>query len=245
MKRLLASGFGGIFQICKSFRNSEIGRYHNPEFTMLEWYRPHYNMFKLIREVDNFLHYVIPGLKKSCFISYDQLFLKYFGIDPFKSKIKQIRKIVEKITIFNNNNHHDRDEMLQILFEYKISPNLGKEHPIFIHHFPVLQSSMSAVCLKNNKFAERFELYYHGIELANGCCELINAKEQHKRFILNNIQRKKKGLSEKEIDIKLLHAINSGIPFCSGVAVGIDRLIMIALNAKKIQDVILFSIDCA
>ncbi|MDQ1237505.1 MAG: putative lysyl-tRNA synthetase [Wigglesworthia glossinidia] len=246
MKRLLAFKFGGIFQICKSFRNSEISQYHNPEFTMLEWYRPNYDMFALMNEVDNFLHKIISKLKKSHFISYRQIFLKYIGIDPFQERIQKIRKIIKKITIFNCKAHSiSRDEMLQILFEYKISPNLGKKFPIFVYHFPILQSSMSTTYSKNKKIAERFELYYRGIELANGCCELIDAEEQYKRFVFNNFQRKKKGFPEKKIDVKLLNAIRHGIPFCSGVAIGIDRLIMIALRAKKIQDVMLFSIETA
>uniref|UniRef100_A0A1B0C5S4 Flavodoxin-like domain-containing protein n=1 Tax=Glossina palpalis gambiensis TaxID=67801 RepID=A0A1B0C5S4_9MUSC len=183
MKRLLAFKFGGIFQICKSFRNSEISQYHNPEFTMLEWYRPNYDMFALMNEVDNFLHKIISKLKKSHFISYRQIFLKYIGIDPFQERIQKIRKIIKKITIFNCKAHSiSRDEMLQILFEYKISPNLGKKFPIFVYHFPILQSSMSTTYSKNKKIAERFELYYRGIELANGCCELIDAEEQYKRF---------------------------------------------------------------
>ncbi|MDU1271857.1 MAG: EF-P lysine aminoacylase GenX [Escherichia coli] len=193
MKRLLVAGCGPVFQLCRSFRNEEMGRYHNPEFTMLEWYRPHYDMYRLMNEVDDLLQQVL----------------------------------------------------LQLLFTFGVEPNIGKEKPTFVYHFPASQASLAQISTEDHRVAERFEVYYKGIELANGFHELTDAREQQQRFEQDNRKRAARGLPQHPIDQNLIEALKVGMPDCSGVALGVDRLVMLALGAETLAEVIAFSVDRA
>ncbi|BGI51215.1 MAG: elongation factor P--(R)-beta-lysine ligase [Arsenophonus endosymbiont of Ceratovacuna japonica] len=246
MKRLLAAGSGPIYQIIKTFRNEEEGRYHNPEFTMLEWYRPNYNMHQLINEVDDLLQKILD-CQPTERISYQQAFQHYLNIDPLslESEEKKIRNIAIRLGLNNAETEEDKDILLQFLFTMKIEPNLGKDKPIAIYHFPTSQASLAEINKEDNRVAERFSIYFHGIELADGFYELKDSQEQKKRFKYDNQKRRKMGLPEYHIDKYLIAALDKIITDCSGIALGLDRLIMLALNVEKIKDVISFTISRA
>jgi len=218
MKRLLAAGSGPIFQIGKVFRNEEAGNRHNPEFTMLEWYRPHFDMYRLMNEVDDLLQQILD-CKPAETLSYQFVFQEYVGLDPLSATRQELVEAARKHN-FMADEDEDRDTLLQFLFSEVVEPKIGQ-------------------------VAERFEFYYKGLELANGFHELTDAREQQYRFEKDNRLREKAGLPQREIDYRFLGALQAGIPNTSGVALGVDRLIMIALGAESIKEVISFSVECA
>ena len=243
MKRLLAAGSGAIFQLCKVFRNEEAGHRHNPEFTMLEWYRPYFDMYRLINEVDDLLQQILDCPPAESF-SYQFVFQTHVGIDPLSATKAQL---VEKARKHGLQCEDDemRDTLLQFLFSEVVEPNIGKTCPIAVYHFPSTQAALAQVSSEDHRVAERFEFYYQGLELANGFHELSDAQEQMRRFNADNLEREKMGLPQQQLDSRFLAALNAGLPNCSGVALGVDRLIMLALGAKSIEEVISFGIDHA
>ncbi|OOF89585.1 elongation factor P lysine(34) lysyltransferase [Rodentibacter ratti] len=241
MKRLLAAGSGPIFQISKVFRNEEAGNRHNPEFTMLEWYRPHFDMYRLINEVDDLLQQILD-CKPAESMSYQFVFQEYVGLDPLSASRKELVEAAHQHH-FMAEEDEDRDTLLQFLFSAVVEPKIGQDAPVAIYHFPSSQAALAQLSPEDQRVAERFEFYYKGLELANGFHELTDAGEQRRRFEQDNRQREKMGLPERAIDERLLSALQAGIPNTSGVALGVDRLIMIALNTLSIKDVLSFSID--
>ncbi|WP_341261500.1 elongation factor P--(R)-beta-lysine ligase [Morganella morganii] len=245
MKRLLAAGSGPIYQMGRSYRNEEAGRYHNPEFTMLEWYRPHYDMYRLINEVDDLLQQTLE-CESAESLSYQQAFLRYLDIDPLTAEKDKLREVAAKLDVSNiADTEEDRDTILQLLFMVGVEPHIGLEKPTFIYHFPASQASLAEISSEDHRVAERFEVYYKGVELANGFRELTDAAEQRQRFERDNRKRASMGLPEQPIDENLLAALEHGFLECAGVALGIDRLIMLALGAERISDVIAFLVDRA
>ncbi|QCI21849.1 elongation factor P--(R)-beta-lysine ligase [Buchnera aphidicola (Hyadaphis tataricae)] len=243
MKRLLASTSGPIYQICHCFRNQEVGRYHNPEFTMLEWYQPFFSMKKFIKEIDHFLQ-TIFDFHESEQMSYQDIFLKVFDIDPLCTNILELRTIFKKLKLdYLIHNEHHVNELIQTLFTLEIEPNLGKKKPIFIYHFPAEQACLANINSKDSRISERFEFFFKGIELGNGFYELTDVDEQKKRFMQDNKKRASMNLPVRKIDNLLLDALSSGLPYCSGVAIGLDRLMMLLLKEKNINEVISFAID--
>ncbi|AHG59825.1 elongation factor P--(R)-beta-lysine ligase [Buchnera aphidicola] len=243
MKRLLAAESGPIYQICHSFRNEELGRYHNPEFTILEWYQPSYSMKKLISEVDEFLQ-IILQCKKSDKISYQNLFIDFLKIDPLNTNLSELRQISKKLKLEHLTYlEDDLNKFIQLLFTLEIEPNLGKEQPLFVYHFPISQASLAAVNLKDSRVSERFELFFKGVELGNGFYELTDFDEQKNRFLKDNKKRLSMNLPIQKIDECFLNALSHGLPPCAGVAVGLDRLIMLILKEKNISKVMSFSLD--
>ncbi|OQM34173.1 elongation factor P--(R)-beta-lysine ligase [bacterium endosymbiont of Pedicinus badii] len=244
MKRIIAQIKVSIFQICKSFRNQEIGKIHNPEFTMLEWYRVGYTIFDLMKEIKDLLKIFFSFFKEKK-ISYRSVFLKYFQIDPFLVKKKKLVRIIKKYNLFHKIHELNKNSLLEIIFSFLIVPKISKDCFTFIYHFPSYIFSLAKNNEKNKNISERFELYFRGIELANGFFELQDYKEQYYRFLQENQNRKKEKLKIIKIDKKFLRSLKFGIPSCSGVALGLDRLIMIILKKKNIKKVISFCIDKA
>ncbi|WGE28778.1 elongation factor P--(R)-beta-lysine ligase [Edwardsiella tarda] len=245
MKRLLAAGSGPIYQLCRSFRNEESGRYHNPEFTMLEWYRPHYDMYRLMNEVDDLLQQVLE-CESAETLSYQQAFIRHLDVDPLSADKTQLREAAAKLDLSNvADKEEDRDTLLQLLFAFGVEPHIGKERPAFVYHFPASQASLAQISTENHRVAERFEVYYRGVELANGFHELTDADEQRLRFEQDNRKRAALGLPQQPLDEHLLAALAHGMPDSSGVALGVDRLIMLALSAERLSEVIAFSVDRA
>lgn len=245
MKRLLAAGSGSIYQLGRSFRNEEAGRHHNPEFTMLEWYRPHYDMYRLMNEVDDLLQQILDCNSAET-LSYQQAFQRHLGIDPLSAEKAQLREAAAKLDLSNvADTEEDRDTLLQLLFTVGVEPHFGRDKPAFVYHFPASQASLAVISTEDHRVAERFEVYFKGIELANGFHELTDGDEQLQRFEQDNRSRAKRGLPQHPIDMNLIAALKHGLPDCSGVALGVDRLVMLALNAERLSDVIAFPVDIA
>ncbi len=242
MKRLLAAGSGPIFQMGKSFRNEEAGRHHNPEFTMLEWYRPHYDMYRLMNEVDDLLQQILD-CESAESLSYQQAFIRYLDIDPLTASKEKLREVAAKLDLSNiADQEDDRDTLLQLLFAMGVETQIGLEKPAFIYHFPASQASLAEISKEDHRVAERFEVYFKGMELANGFRELTDSHEQRLRFEQDNRKREAKGMPVLPIDEYLLAALADGMPECAGVAMGVDRLVMLALKAKRISEVIAFPV---
>jgi len=239
MKRLLAAGSGAIYQLARVFRDDELGRWHNPEFTMLEWYQPGINHHQLIDEVDLLLQEVLvsaPLIKKT----YQQAFLEICDFDPITASVDQLKQIVASYELGNvlPDIEEDRDQYLFLLMSHVIEPGLSKESsPVAIYNFPISQAALAQV---NNGFAERFEIYYCGVELANGFHELTDPSLQRVRFEQDNAIRKAQGFEQCSIDEYLIEALEQGIPPCSGVALGLERLLALALNEPSISKVLAF-----
>jgi lysyl-tRNA synthetase class 2 len=245
MKRLLAAGSGAIFQLCKAFRNEEAGSHHNPEFTMLEWYRPGFDEFALMNEMDELIQCILD-VESATRITYQDVFKQVLGLDPLTASLEQLKALACEhgfADIAKNETH--KDTLLQLLFCMKVEPSIGQTKPCFVYHFPASQAALAQICDHDNRVAGRFELYYKSMELANGFNELTNAKEQAKRFDEDNAYRAENGLNHVPMDTRLIAALEHGLPKCAGVAMGIDRLVMLATNKDKIKDVIAFDVDRA
>ncbi|MGB1298259.1 MAG: elongation factor P--(R)-beta-lysine ligase [Psychrobium sp.] len=242
MKRLLCAGSGAIYQLAKAFRNEESGRHHNPEFTMLEWYQPDYDHMTLINEVDELLQLVLGS--QPCEIkSYQQVFLEHLNLDPLISDIEAVRKVALSYDFGDFvATETNIDTLLQCLFCFVIEPKIGLDKPMAIYNFPASQAALAQLDGDDKRVARRFEFYYRGIELANGFHELQDADEQLARFEQDNAERMENGLAAQPIDYHLIEALAQGLPDCAGVALGIDRLIMLALGKKQIREVISFDV---
>lgn len=244
MKRLLAAGSGAIYQICKAFRQEELGRFHNPEFSLLEWYRPGFNHYQLMDEVDELLQ-IILKVKSAEKISYESLFQTKCHINPHTISLEKLKACCKQYSIYFENNDNDndndnKDTWLNLLLSHYIEPTLGEDRPCFIYDFPPSQAALAKIQQTPIPRAARFEVYFRGIELANGFYELQDAKEQRSRFIKNNQDREQLGHTPMSIDELFLAALEAGLPDCSGVALGIDRLMMLAAKTNHIADILSF-----
>ena len=239
MKRLLAAGSGSIYQICKAFRNGEVGRKHNPEFTMLEWYQLDFDHHDLMSEMDELLQLVLktPPATRT---SYANIFKNYLKLNPHTVTVTELKNcaIKNEVSIPNGIDENDRDTWLELLMSLIIEPHLGHSEPIFIYDYPASQATLARIRHDDDPVAERFEVYIKGVELANGFHELADGKEQRKRFENNIIERRALGFNEIAIDENFIAALNHGLPNCAGVALGIDRLLMLAANANSISEII-------
>jgi len=248
MKRLLAAGSGSIYQIAHVFRNGEQGRLHSPEFSMLEWYRPELSLNQLMDEINDLLQQVF-GFEPVIRLSYRGVFEFFFKFNVFTCSDEDIINCAkERITGLPTELDLDRDGWLELLMSHIIEPKLADLNmPLFIYDFPASQAQLAKVVTDSagNEVAARFELYIDGIELANGYDELLDSEELQRRFLADNQQRKQLGLEQMPVDVNLLAAMSSGLPNCSGVALGIDRLMMLVINKKQIADVTSFSFERA
>ena len=240
MKRLLAADSGSIFQLCKAFRQAENGRLHNPEFTMLEWYRIGFNHLQLMHEVDALLQTILQT-QPADYITYQQLFHDQLNVDVQHDSLNTLQQCAIDNHINVDAIITDRDTWLNLLLTHCIEPALGRERPCFIYDFPASQAALARMNA-DGETAARFEIYYHGMELANGFHELQNVDEQRRRFESNNAARTALQLETMPIDELFLSGLEAGLPDCSGVALGIDRLVMLAAEKTTIHDVISFDL---
>jgi lysyl-tRNA synthetase class 2 len=240
MKRLLAAGSGAIYQLGKAFRAGEQGHKHNSEFTLLEWYRPGFDHHALMHEVDELLQtilHTLPGKK----LSYAETFQTYLQLDPHRCSLQELQHCAARNNLTIAHAAIERDDWLDLLLTHLIEPQLGINQPLFIYDYPASQAALARIRKENDiAVGERFEVYVKGIELANGYHELLDANEQRQRFIADNDERKTLGYPQIRIDEYFLEALKHGMPACAGVALGVDRLVMLALNAASIADVISF-----
>ena len=251
MKRLLAAGSGSIYQICKAFRNGEAGRLHNPEFTMLEWYRTGFSHLQLMDEVEALVRDALTGqieLKQTERLSYGDAFVQLAGLDPHTATAKDFAQVARAHDIHPPAElaaHHDVAVWRDLLLTHLVEPHLGQGHLTFLYDYPASQASLAQVRPGTPPLAERFELYLQGIELANGFHELGDSTEQATRFERQLHARTAAGLPAVPSDDRLLSALAHGLPDCSGVALGFDRLVMQAAQTRSNADVLSFPIDRA
>jgi lysyl-tRNA synthetase class 2 len=243
MKRLLASGSGSIYQICRAFRDGEAGRRHNPEFTILEWYRPGWDHHRLMDEMDELLAELL-GSRSAERLTYAEAFERYAGFDAFGESDEGLRVRVGKLGA-RDAEGLSRDDLLDLVLTHIIEPKLGHCQPTFIHDYPASQASLSRIRDGERPVAERFEVFVEGVELANGYHELTDDAEQRRRFESDLDARRNRGLPEVPIDEGLLAALEHGLPDCAGVALGVDRLAMLTAGTRNLSDVLAFPIDRA
>lgn len=245
MKRLLAAGSGPIYQITKAFRNGEVGRLHNPEFTMLEWYRPGFDHHDLMDEVQALLCIVL-GVEKTERLTYETLFLKILGLNPHRASLAELKTcaISRGIQIHEGDVlNFNSDDWLDILMTHCIEPSLGFEYPVMVYDYPASKAALAKIRKGEPSVAERFEVYVNGMELANGYHELTDPEIQFNRFKADCEVRKKLNLSSVPMDNYLLAALEQGLPASAGVALGFDRLVMLKLQSATIEEVVSFTID--
>ncbi|MCQ1059381.1 elongation factor P--(R)-beta-lysine ligase [Photobacterium sp. ZSDE20] len=245
MKRLLAAGSGPIYQVCKSFRNEESGRFHNPEFTMLEWYRPDFDHHALMDEMDDLLQLVL-GSGPAERMTYQQAFIDVLGVCPLEGSMAALKSVAAHLGLADiAEPEQDRDTLLQLLFSVGVETKIGQQVPAFVYDFPASQAALAQINPQDSRVAERFEVYFRGVELANGFHELSDGDEQLSRFEADNCKREEMGLAPQPIDMRLIEALRAGFPDCAGVALGVDRLIMLSLGVDHIDQVSAFPITIA
>jgi elongation factor P--(R)-beta-lysine ligase len=247
MKRLLAAGSGDIYQICKVFRDAERGRWHNPEFTMIEWYRLGQDDAALMDEVEALLGQLLAPMRSlggAERLSFSEALQRHAGVDAFESSDADLLEAA-RLHDIHCDAELDRDAKLDLLMGLVVGPRLGRERPCFVCDYPASQAALARLKPGLPQVAARFELYLDGLELANGFHELAEAKEQRVRFTRDLALRGARGQSQPPLDENLLAALDHGLPDCAGVALGFDRVVAIALGAGRLADAMAFSVDDA
>ncbi len=246
MKRLLAAGSGDIYQICQAFRNGEYGQRHNPEFSLLEWYRLGFDYHQLMDEAAHLLRACLEVEIPVEKISYRQLFEHFFHWDPLIVSEEQMQASAEAQHIQGalEMNLRQRDEWLDLLLSHVIEQHLGQGRLTFVYDYPASQASLACLNADDPRVASRFELYYQGVELANGFHELANSREQRRRFQSENQRRLQNGQLQIPLDERLLSVLDR-MPDCSGMALGLDRLLMLQLGAQSLDQVMNFPLSLA
>jgi lysyl-tRNA synthetase class 2 len=238
-KRLLAAGLGDFYELGPVFRRGETGRNHQPEFTLLEWYRAGWRWQRLAEEVVDLVHAAMATDSSEWpvrWLSWNRCFLEKLGFDALDASTAEIA-------------HHaddapaglDRDALLDWLFATRIQPAFPERTITVVHDYPASQAALARISPDDARVAERFEVYAGASELANGYRELIDADEQRARFARDNRIRRAAGRDEMPVDDKLLDALAAGLPECAGVALGFDRLLMKVLGASSIEQVVSFA----
>lgn len=250
MKRLLAAGSGDIFQVCHVFRAGESGRLHNPEFTMVEWYRLGFGLPQIMQETAALAATLLQAGGRTApeteAISYAEAFERELGCNPLTASVEQLRQLAAHHGLAASSiRDATRDDLLDFLVAVVVGPRLGRGRLTCLHHFPASQAALARLDQADPRTALRFELYAEGIELANGYVELASAAEQRQRFEADLTERRRRGLPGPDMDTRLLAALESGLPPCAGVALGFDRVAMLALGATRIDAVLAFPWDRA
>ncbi|EFP97065.1 elongation factor P--(R)-beta-lysine ligase [Vibrio caribbeanicus] len=240
MKRLLAAGSGCIYQLSKAFRNEESGRFHNPEFTLLEWYRVGFDHHKLMDEMADLLQLILQ-CKTPSRMTYQTAFIDTLGVCPLSDPMDKLKSVAYDLGLEDiARDEEDRDTLLQLLFSIGVETKIGHSDPVFVYDFPASQAALAKISQVDKRVAERFEVYFKGIELANGFHELEDPREQLQRFERDNLKRVARGEESQPIDRHLIAALESGLPSCSGVALGVDRLVMLATASDHIDQILAF-----
>jgi lysyl-tRNA synthetase class 2 len=248
MKRLLAAGSGDIYQICHVVRGAEQGRLHNQEFTLIEWYRVGWPMRRLMQEVATLLRTLLGDALAgdASFVSYVDALRTGLGVDALTASDTELADCAaaqgfDAGLIMRCG----RDQLLDLLMGARVGPTLGRDGLSFVHRYPASQAALARLDPDDPRVALRFEVYCRGIELANGFEELGDAAEQRARFEADRCQRQRRNLPMHVADERLLTALAHGLPPCSGVAVGFDRVLMLACGASRLEEVLPFAADRA
>ena len=239
MKRLLAVDVGAIFQIVRVFRDDPISPIHQAEFSMLEWYIPGFDHQQLMDQLQRLLQKL--GLDRAEAVSYKKAFADVYQVDPHTADIQELKNLAKKHGLHDS--EIDRASLLDFLFSHSVSATLGHERPTLLYDYPACQAALAKLRPGNPDLAERFELFIQGVEIANGFNELTDAIEQRKRFIAENQVRQQRGLDLVPLDEPFLAALEHGLPACAGVALGLDRLLMILSGKKNISELMTFPIE--
>lgn len=248
MKRLLAAGSGDIFQVCHVFRGGERGPLHNPEFTMIEWYRLGFGLEAMMRETAELVTTLLGRTLETERLSYAQAFRRECGpaCDPLTAPIERLRAETLASGLAERSAHDcSREELLEFLVSARVGPALGRGRLTLLHRYPAAQAALARLDPEDERVALRFEIYHEGVELANGFEELASSAEQRARFLADLDERARRGLPRPRIDERLLAALESGLPPCSGVALGFDRVAMLAASCAHIDEVLSFPIESA
>ncbi len=246
MKRLLAAGATAIYQITRAFRGGERGRLHNPEFTMVEWYRAGDGYLEGMQLLEELAETILERGSAER-ISYREAFQQHAGVDPHTAPVDSLEQSARQrgVAIPDGLARDDRDAWLNLLLAECVEPHLGRERPTILYDYPATQAALARVRDEDPPVAERFELYVRGIELANGYHELLDPATLRERNANVNLQRAADGKYTLPEDSRLLAAMDHGMPPCTGVALGFDRLVMIAAGAHSIDEVLPFPIERA
>ena len=242
LKRLVAAGIGDCYELGRVFRNGEAGGRHNPEFTMLEWYRVGWNHMRLVDEVAELVQaaLMLVGRKaQQVRCSYGELYRERLGIDPFVASDGQLRNALGDVQI--DPEGLVRDDWLDLLMTHRLQPAFPRDQLLALHDYPASQCALARIRGDGtDAVAERFELFLGPLELANGYHELADADEQRARFERDGDVRASRGQATPPMDENLLAALGRGLPACAGVALGVDRLLMAMLGTNRIADVLAF-----
>ena len=244
MKRLLAAGYPDIYSICRVFRGGESGRFHLPEFTMVEWYRHSMALDEIVADTVKLIADVLkrPTLEgETRRLDYVTAFLEILDLDPLAATIDELAGAAAADAQLRASIGDDRDAWLDLIMATEISPEFGKDELTVVQHYPVSQASLARVCPTNPQVADRFEVYFGTLELANGYVELTDADELARRCELDLDIRRARGLPEPVVDEQLFAAHRAGLPDCAGVALGFERLHMIDAGTDNIQNLVFLS----
>ncbi len=245
MKRLLADGYPDIYEICRVFREGESGRLHQPEFTMVEWYRHGFGLGAMIDETVAFIADLLqqPELADAEWLEYETAFRRFANIEPFAASLDELADAANADASLRESLGDDRDAWLDLLLGTSVAPNFAGERLTVLRHFPVSQAALARACPADGRVADRFEVFHGAVELANGFVELRDANEQRQRMHADLARRRASARRPVPLDEPLLAALESGLPECAGVAVGFERLLMLATGAADIRDVLTFALD--
>ena len=247
LKRLLAADFGDIFEIAHAFRLDEVGRKHNSEFELVEWYRVGMHYEELMCEVEDLASEILGKMVKAERLSFREAYRRYAQVDPFTATREDFRQALKanQVPDVEGSDSFSREDFWDYLMVTVIEPHLGKDSPQFLMDYPESEAALAQTYLNANgdRVAKRFELYIQNMELCNGYEELTDPQEQRRRFEADIAWRKANGKPIPAIDERFLAALEHGMPAASGVAMGLDRLFMLALGKSKIEDVVLFMDD--
>ncbi len=240
LKRLLAAGVGDCYELGRVFRNGEAGGRHNPEFTMLEWYRVGWNHHQLVEETVALVRAALALVQREATLSvvdYRSLYRQQVGVDPFEATLEQLQGPLADVRI--DAEGLTRDDWLDLLMTHCIQPHFRDDCLTVVHDWPASQAALARIRPGTPPLAERFELYLGSVELANGYHELNDADEQRARFVRDHAVRSARGAVLPALDEHLLAALPA-LPDCAGVAVGVDRLLMAMNRTARIADVLAF-----
>ena len=247
MKRLLAAGAGDIYQICKSFRAQESGNFHNPEFTLVEWYRHDFSLQQMMQETVEFISGLLSGTDRDidvAYLDYNEATRQKFGATMQEMRGPQLEKLATDHGLVNPCTLSN-EQVSDFVFSSLVVPEFSRNKLTIVYDYPASQASLAKLSVDNPQIAQRFEVFYGGHELANGFVELTDAKDQLSRFNQDQQKRSQRGLPQVEIDRRLIAALEYGLPRCAGVAVGFDRIVMFVCAATSIKEVISFDWDSA
>ena len=243
MKRLLADGYPDIYEICRVFRGGEAGRRHQPEFTMVEWYRRDFGLDEMINETVAFIAELLaqPALLDAEVFEYGAAFGRFAGVDPLAAGIDDLAGAAAADADLRESLGSDREAWLDLLLSTRLAPGFDSGRLTVLRHFPLSQAALAQTCPADDRLADRFEVFHGGLELANGFVELRDPAEQRRRMLADLGKRRAAGQQPLPVDEPLLAALESGLPACAGVAVGFERLLMIAAGTQDIRDVVTFA----